>query len=144
MVSQCSSSSHKDDLYALGSSLTRISLPIRGKSRITRLLGHVTTVHCEARLGYAWSGDNLTIFFSSSLFFFWIFWLIPLLFLISNYSNDVLPKRNYFGYRDGPDNSAWFRFKESVSIFTPDGSKGHIERLSEDSLITLWELATDT
>lgn len=65
------------------------------------------------------------------------------MFLLVNYSNGVVPKRNYFGYRRGPKNSSRFWFEDSLSIFTLGSSKERVERLSEGSQATLSELATD-
>lgn len=64
--------------------------------------------------------------------------------MAANYSNDALPKCNYFRYRGGPDNSAQFQFDESVPNFTLGSSKVRIERLSEGSHTTLRELSADT
>lgn len=66
-----------------------------------------------------------------------------LLFFVVNYSSDVLPKHNYFGYKGGPDDSVQFHFVEPMPTFTPGSSKDHIEKLSEGSQETLRELATD-
>lgn len=79
----------------------------------------------------------------SSLSYFGFIFCFCLLVFVVNYSNNVLLKRNYFGYRGWPDDTIPFRFGEQVPNFTPSSSKDRVERLSQDSQVTLRDLITD-